>query len=118
MSMKLYKLSTIILLGGLYTALTAFTAGGGRPRPTQRQALRTIIIDPGHGGFDTGTKGLFTTEAGVVLGISTKLGALIAQTWPDIRIVYTRTTDVMPGGGSPSASGLNYRADLANRSRG
>ena len=114
--MTMFKLSTMTLLGALLCALTSFRAGG--PRPSQRQALRTIIIDPGHGGFDTGTRGLLTTEKEVALAISLKLGQMIAETWPDTKIVFTRTTDEMPGGGSTIASGLNYRADLANRSKG
>jgi len=114
-----YKLSTIFLVGGLYTALTAFSAGGPRPpHPPQRAALRTIVIDPGHGGFDTGTKGLEITEKEVALDVSMKLGKLIQETWPDVKVVYTRTSDIMPGGGSTIASGLNFRADLANRSKG
>ena len=109
----------MLLLGGLCTALTSFTAGGPKlPRPPQRSALRTIVIDPGHGGFDTGTKGLQISEKEVALGVSLKLGQLIAETWPDVKVVYTRTTDIMPGGGSTIASGLNYRAELANKSRG
>lgn len=115
-----YKKSTMIILGALFCALTSFHAGGPRPAAPKaaRRGVRTIIIDPGHGGFDTGTKGLFSTEANVALSISMKLGALIAEAFPDMKIVYTRTTDVMPGGGNTIASGLNYRADLANRSRG
>ena len=113
-----YKLSTILMLGGLYTALTSFTAGGPVPRAHQRAAVRTIIIDPGHGGFDTGTKGLQISEKEVALDIGLKLGKLIEENWPDVKVVYTRTTDIMPGGGSTIASGLNYRADLANRSKG
>jgi N-acetylmuramoyl-L-alanine amidase len=114
--MNTNKLFFTILSGVVLCALTSFDAGG--PRPAQRSAIRTIIIDPGHGGFDTGTKGLFSTEKDVTLAISLKLGAMIAETFPDIKLVYTRTTDVMPGGGSTIASGLNYRAELANRSRG
>ena len=106
----------MILLGVLFCALSSFNAGG--PRPAARKGVRTIIIDPGHGGFDTGTKGLSTTEADVALAISMKLGALIAEAFPDMKIVYTRTTDVMPGGGNTIASGLNYRASLANKSKG
>jgi N-acetylmuramoyl-L-alanine amidase len=106
----------MILWGVLFCALSSFHAGG--PRPAARKGVRTIIIDPGHGGFDTGTKGLFSTEADVALAISMKLGALIAQAFPDMKIVYTRTTDVMPGGGNTLASGLNYRASLANKSKG
>ena len=114
-----YKKSTMILLGVLLCALSSFTAGGPKPTPKNaKKGIRTLIIDPGHGGFDTGTKGLFSTEANVALAISMKLGALIAQEFPDIKILYTRTTDVMPGGGNTIASGLNYRADLANRSKG
>ena len=111
----------MILLGALFCALTSFHAGGPRPmarKAPSKKGVRTIIIDPGHGGFDTGTKGLFSTEADVALSISVKLGALIAEAFPDMKIVYTRTTDVMPGGGNTLASGLNYRASLANRSKG
>ena len=112
-------------------ALTSFHSGG-RPsegsRPAQKQAIRTIIIDPGHGGFDHGTAGLFSLEKNVALAIALKLGADINEAFPDIKVIYTRTTDVMPGVGvdvppgytyhSALAAGLNYRADLANRSRG
>src|ERR1700761_946043 len=116
-----YKQSTMILLGVLFCALTSFRAGGPRPvarKAASKKGVRTIIIDPGHGGFDTGTKGLFSTEANVALAISVKLGALIAEAFPDMKIVYTRTTDIMPGGGNTLASGLNYRAELANKSKG
>jgi N-acetylmuramoyl-L-alanine amidase len=113
-----YKQSTMSLLGVLFCALTSFRAGGPHPHPAQRSAIRTIVIDPGHGGFDTGTKGLSISEKEVTLAVSLKLGALIAEAFPDIKIVYTRTTDMMPGGGSTIASGLNYRANLANKSRG
>ena len=117
--MNWYKLSTIFLIGGLCTALTSFSAGGPKlPNPHQRAAVRTIIIDPGHGGFDTGTKGLQVTEKEIALDVAMKLGKLIEDTWPDVKVVYTRTTDIMPGGGSTIASGLNYRADLANKSKG
>jgi N-acetylmuramoyl-L-alanine amidase len=116
--MKGYKHSTIIILGALFCVLTSFRAGGPSPRPAQKRAIRTIIIDPGHGGFDTGTKGLQISEKEVALAVGLKLGALINEAFPDIKIVYTRTTDVMPGGGSTIASGLRYRSDLANKSRG
>ncbi|HTR30229.1 MAG TPA: N-acetylmuramoyl-L-alanine amidase [Puia sp.] len=121
----------MVLAGGVFFALTSFYPDGrnpGGPQPPQKQAIRTIIIDPGHGGFDNGTSGLFSKEKDVALSISLKLGQLISEAFPDIRIVFTRTTDVMPGVGADLppgythhagiAAGLNYRADLANRSRG
>lgn len=86
--------------------------------PPQKPVLRTIIIDPGHGGFDPGTTGLFSSEKNVALAISLKLGKAIQEEFPDIKIVYTRTTDIMPGNMPTIAAGLHYRAELANKSRG
>jgi N-acetylmuramoyl-L-alanine amidase len=116
---------------GIFFTLTSFHPGDHHPegpRPSQKQAIRTIIIDPGHGGFDHGTAGLVSLEKDVALEISMKLGQAINEAFPDIKVVYTRTTDVMPGVGvdvppgytyhSALAAGLNYRADLANRSKG
>ena len=84
---------------------------------TPKKVLKTIVIDPGHGGIDHGAKGIFSTEAQVSLDVSLKLGKAIEKEFPDIKIVYTRTTDVVPGGGTKD-EGLRYRADLANRSGG
>lgn len=114
--MKKYTL--VLSMGGLFLALTAFSGKPGGPHPTQKQAIRTVIIDPGHGGFDTGTKGLYSKESGVALAISLKLSKVMAEEFPEIKQVITRTTDIMPGGGSTIASGLNYRANLANKSKG
>src|SRR5260370_27053658 len=115
MIMKKFKL--VIVMGGLFLALTAFSGGPGTPHPAQKGAIRTVIIDPGHGGFDTGTKGLYSKESAIALAISLKLGKAMAEEFPDIKQVFTRTADMMPGGGSTIASGLNYRAGLANKSR-
>jgi N-acetylmuramoyl-L-alanine amidase len=116
--MKRYTYTIMVFMGVLFCALTSFRAGGPSPRPAQRRTIRTIIIDPGHGGFDTGTKGLQITEKEVTLAVGLKLGALINDAFPDIKVVFTRTTDVMPGGGNTIASGLRFRSDLANKSRG
>jgi N-acetylmuramoyl-L-alanine amidase len=87
--------------------------------PKQKPSpLRTIIIDPGHGGIDPGTHGLISKEKDVNLAISLKLGKAIQEEFPDIKLVYTRTTDIMPGNMPTIASGLNYRAELANKSHG
>ena len=80
--------------------------------------IHTIVIDPGHGGFDPGTRGLTVKEKDVALGISLKLGKALQQAFPGIRIVYTRTTDVMPGNKPTLQEGIRYRAELANRSNG
>lgn len=61
----------------------------------KRWDLDVIVIDPGHGGHDPGTIGVSgTREKTIVLAIALKLGALIKKEMPDIRVVYTRSTDV------------------------
>jgi N-acetylmuramoyl-L-alanine amidase len=59
-----------------------------------RWKLDVVVIDPGHGGKDPGTIGVKGTyEKNVVLGIGLKLGALIKKHMPDVKVVYTRSTD-------------------------
>lgn len=84
----------------------------------QRSELRTLVLDAGHGGADPGAAGQITHEAAVALGITLKLGKLIAKAYPDMKIVYTRTTDVLAGGGRDVNRSIRYRADLANRVKG
>lgn len=58
----------------------------------------TVVLDPGHGGKDTGTQGskryksIF--EKDIVLSIALKVGEYLHQNEPDINVVYTRKTDV------------------------
>ena len=94
--------------------LISGTVAAQQPKPV----LGTIIVDPGHGGADPGAKGLFSTEADVALAISLKLGKALEQEFPDAKIIFTRTIDVLPGGGDLIKPALRYRADLANQSRG
>lgn len=103
----------LLSLIGMACAMTSFN-----PHPPKKSALNTIIIDPGHGGFDHGTHGLFSKEKDITLAISLKLGKAIQENFPDIKIVYTRTTDIMPGNATNIHEGLRYRADLANKSKG
>ena len=107
------KMTCLLILSGLICTISSFNTP-----PRQRSAIRTIIIDPGHGGFDPGTSGLFSDEKNVALAISLKLGKAIQEAFPDIKIVYTRTTDIMPGNMPTKSGGLHYRAELANKSHG
>ena len=53
-----------------------------------------VVIDPGHGGKDPGAVNKSIREKDIVLGIGLKLGKLINETHPDVKVVYTRSTDV------------------------
>jgi N-acetylmuramoyl-L-alanine amidase len=84
----------------------------------QKPVLGTIIIDPGHGGIDPGAHGQFSTEAAVALSISLKLGEALAKELPESKLVFTRTTDELPGGLRNIREALMYRADMANQAKG
>ena len=89
-----------------------------KDKPLPKATVHTLIIDPGHGGIDPGARGSFSNEADVALAVSLKFGKAIEREFPDVKIVYTRTTDVMPGNKRTKEEGLRYRADLANSSNG
>ncbi|MGW8122939.1 N-acetylmuramoyl-L-alanine amidase family protein [Roseivirga echinicomitans] len=53
-----------------------------------------VVIDPGHGGKDPGTRGKNLLEKDVVLAVSMKVGKYLNELLSDVEVVYTRTTDV------------------------
>ena len=72
--------------------------------------IKTIVIDPGHGGKDSGTMGTKRYkiyEKHVALAVSLKLGEYIQKTFPEINVIYTRKTDVFLE--------LNERTEIANK---
>ncbi|HXT73453.1 MAG TPA: N-acetylmuramoyl-L-alanine amidase [Candidatus Angelobacter sp.] len=57
--------------------------------------ISRIVIDPGHGGHDTGTIGPHgLLEKNVCLDVALRLGKLIHQKLPSAQVIYTRNTDV------------------------
>lgn len=55
--------------------------------------IKTIVIDPGHGGYDPGAKGAFTLEKNVALAVALELGSAIKAKYKDVKVIYTRTKD-------------------------
>lgn len=107
-----------ILLLFTFCFSTFFFSFTEKDSPAPRATIRTLIIDPGHGGIDPGARGMFSNEADVSLSVSLKLGKALQKEFPDLKIIYTRTTDVMAGNKRTKDEGLRYRADLANKSGG
>lgn len=69
----------------------------------------TIVLDAGHGGHDPGnlgTKRYSKSEKDVALDITLKVGKILSDNVKDIKVLYTRTTDVYPD--------LWQRAKIAN----
>ncbi len=82
-------------------ALSAFfmicmVVGISHPLNLAKLSLNTIVIDPGHGGKDPGciAHGNDAFEKDVCLSISKRLGKMLKDSLPSVKIVYTRTTDV------------------------
>ena len=71
--------------------------------------IKTVVIDPGHGGHDQGCHGSSAKEKDIALAIALKLGAFIEKQYPEINLIYTRKTDVFVE--------LNERAQIANRNK-
>jgi len=71
-----------------------------------------VVIDPGHGGKDSGTKGTGRTkiyEKDVVLAIGKEIKKLLGQKDPSIQVIMTRDTDKFVE--------LRKRADIANKNK-
>jgi len=84
------------VLSAVLCAASAAPAASGAALPflSSRPDQKTIVIDPGHGGFDVGAKGKFgNLEKTVTLAISLKLKALIEQNMA-YRVLLTRDRDV------------------------
>jgi len=72
--------------------------------------IKSVVIDPGHGGKDPGAIGIHKVkEKDVVLAVSLKLGKLITEKYPAVKVIYTRSTDEFIG--------LAERASIANKAK-
>lgn len=75
--------------------------------PPARQFV--LVIDAGHGGKDAGAVGALTQEKTINLNVALAFGKLVEQNCKDVKVVYTRKTDVFVT--------LQGRADIANRNK-
>lgn len=65
-----------------------------------------LVLDAGHGGRDPGAVGKISQEKNITLSVVKKVGSMVEQNMPDVKVVYTRKTDVFVP--------LEERANIAN----
>ena len=109
-SIILFLLLSFSFLGASYrerneTGITIF-----EPAPSAFFGIKTVVIDAGHGGKDPGCLGITTTmEKDIALAIALKLGKYIEEKIPDVKVIYTRKTDIFLE--------LDERAAIANKNK-
>lgn len=69
----------------------------------------TLVIDPGHGGHDTGALGEFSREKDINLSVALQFGRYVETHCADVKVIYTRKTDCFVT--------LHERAAIANRAK-
>ena len=96
-------LHIIIYIGALFFALpaSALTDGG----------QFVVVLDAGHGGKDPGCIGSSSRnrEKDIAYNITMEVGRLLKNNHPEIKLVYTRSTDVFVE--------LGRRAEIANKAK-
>ena len=69
----------------------------------------TLVIDPGHGGHDVGAMGKFSKEKDINLRTALAFGKYVERNCGDVKVIYTRKTDVFVT--------LHGRAEIANKAK-
>lgn len=71
-----------------------------------------VVIDAGHGGKDPGCLGTYSKEKDVALDVALKTGKLISDNCPNVKVIYTRSTDVFVELYNRAKIANNNHADL------
>lgn len=96
--MNVKRLFALLVFFGCLTAV--FAAG---------KQKYTLVIDAGHGGKDAGACANGAMEKNINLSVALAFGRYVEQNCPDVRVIYTRKTDVFIP--------LHERATIANRNK-
>ena len=93
---NLYYIFSRNAIGLLLLVALFFNSSFTNDKEKTNSKIRTIVIDPGHGGHDPGNLGTGrykTTEKHIALAISLKLGLYIENAFPDMKVIYSRKTN-------------------------
>jgi N-acetylmuramoyl-L-alanine amidase len=104
---KIFFAATVITCLSIISSFTYVTE-----MPFQKQGIKTIVIDAGHGGEDGGAKGAYSWEKDLTLAIALKLQQTLQDAMPDVNVVMTRTTDVFDPPPVKANKANNAKGDL------
>lgn len=87
--------------------LALLILGGSNSVGTKGYKVKRIVIDAGHGGYDSGALGRFSKEKDVALRIALEFGRIIKEYMKEVEVIYTRQKDEFVT--------LHDRAKIANK---
>lgn len=96
----------------ILTLLLLFTLAIPSSLARDRDGHFIVVIDPGHGGHDSGATGKRAKEKDIVLGVALKVGEQLKKLNPDITVHYTRKTDEFIGLNERANYAIKKQADL------
>ena len=105
----------VLKIAGATGCLVASLAFAFQKEPVSENnpgIIDVVVIDAGHGGHDSGTKGKTARESRTTLKIALALGKKIKAEMPEVKVLYTRTSDVFVELAERSAYANRNRADL------
>ena len=107
------KLNILVLIAVAVLGFIPFSASAQQSKGKEL-GLRTVVIDPGHGGKDPGALGQSASshEKHIVLAVSKLLGEKIKEAYPNVKVIYTRSTDKFIGLHDRAMVARNNNADL------
>lgn len=107
--MKRKSITKILKLMTLFCLCVVFMTSSS-PNGERKNAVKTVVIDAGHGGKDPGCIGHGGEyEKNIALNIALKLGQFLKDSLPNVNVIYTRTDDHFIE--------LWKRADIANKNK-
>jgi N-acetylmuramoyl-L-alanine amidase len=116
--MKFYmskRLSVLTLFICIISILISFKPSREIPA---KPALKTIVIDAGHGLPNSNARGIYSYESALTLAMALKIGERLKEVLPDCNIIYTRTDENLPNGLKDVKEANRYRAEFANQNHG
>ncbi len=100
----------LILIPAFFAAILLLSAHEAEGQSgSESRVLRTVVIDPGHGGNDPGAVAGGIREKDLVLAVGLRLGEKIKKAYPGVKVIYTRSKDVFIP--------LHVRASIAVRNK-